>query len=60
MHIIRTAIVYSDVKEFFIPVKIDNRGRLYAQTDYFNYQSTELAKSLLLFSLLQDREIIKL
>lgn len=49
-HIIQIAEVYSKVHEFFIPVRLDSRGRLYCLTDYLNYQSTDLAKSLLLFS----------
>ncbi len=35
----------------FKPIRIDNR-RLYCETDYLNYQSTELSKSLLSKSLL--------
>jgi hypothetical protein len=49
-HIINMAIVYRDLPKFFIPVRIDNRGRLYAQSDYLNYQGIELAKALLLFA----------
>lgn len=40
--------VYKDKSAFYIPVRIDNRGRLYCHSDYFNYQSIGLAKGLLL------------
>ena len=50
MNIIALAQIFNNVPEFFIPVRIDNRGRLYCMADYLNYQSIELAKSLLLFS----------
>jgi len=49
-HIMRIAIIYRNVNKFFIPTRIDNRGRLYALTNYLHYQGSELAKSLLLFS----------
>lgn len=34
---------------FYLPVRMDSRGRVYCQSVYLNYQSNELAKSLLLF-----------
>ena len=37
-------------KEFYIPVRMDQRGRVYCSPSYLNYQSNDLAKSLLLFS----------
>jgi DNA-directed RNA polymerase len=49
-NIIGLALIYKNISEFFIPVRIDNRGRVYCTSDYLNYQSIELAKSLLLFS----------
>jgi hypothetical protein len=48
--ILNIADCYKDVNEFFIPVRIDYRGRVYCNTSYLNYQGTELAKSLLMFS----------
>ena len=49
-HILSIANLFSGIPEIFFINRIDNRGRLYCVTEYFNYQSTELAKSLLLFS----------
>jgi hypothetical protein len=49
-NILGLANVFSNVPEFFIPVRLDYRGRMNCITEYLNYQSTELAKSLLLFS----------
>jgi DNA-directed RNA polymerase len=48
--IIRLASLFSGIENFYIPLRIDNRGRLYCNVDYLNYQSVELAKALLLFS----------
>ena len=48
-HILEIAKVYSNSIIYF-PVRLDNRGRSYCKPTYFNYQSTELAKALLLFS----------
>jgi len=50
MNILGLAHIFKNVPEFYIPVRIDYRGRLYCVADYLNYQSTELAKALLLFS----------
>jgi len=49
-NIILIANTYENVDEFFLPVRIDYRGRIYCNTSYLNYQGTELAKALLLFS----------
>lgn len=50
MNILGLALIFKNVPEFFIPVRIDNRGRIYCVADYLNYQGIELSKSLLLFS----------
>ena len=50
MNVLGLALIFKNVPEFYIPVRIDNRGRVYCMVDYLNYQSIELAKSLLLFS----------
>lgn len=49
-NILRLADIYKNIPEFFIPVRIDNRGRVYCDVNYLNYQSSDLAKSLILFS----------
>ncbi len=49
-HIISIAEILTNVNEFFFVNRLDNRGRLYCICEFFNYQSTELAKALLLFS----------
>ena len=50
MNILGLALLYKNIPEFYIPVRIDNRGRVYCMVDYLHYQGIELAKSLLLFS----------
>ena len=49
-NILNIAYVYAELPEFYFIVRLDSRGRLYCITEFLNYQSTELAKSLLLFS----------
>jgi hypothetical protein len=49
-NILAIADIFENVDEFFIPVRLDYRGRIYCSTNYLNYQGTELAKSLLMFS----------
>jgi DNA-directed RNA polymerase len=49
-NILGLADIFEDVPEFFIPVIMDFRGRIYCETNYLNYQGTDLAKSLLLFA----------
>ena len=50
LNILGISLIYKNVPEFYIPVRIDNRGRVYCMSEYLNYQSTELAKPLLVFS----------
>jgi len=49
-HILNIADLFSNIPEFYFVNRIDFRGRLNCVTEYLNYQSTELAKALLLFS----------
>jgi DNA-directed RNA polymerase len=49
-NILGMASVYRNIHRFYIPVRMDNRGRVYCMSSYLNYQSIDLAKALLLFS----------
>jgi len=42
---------YKSFNEIYFPVRLDQRGRFYCTPNYFNYQSNELSKSLLSFSI---------
>lgn len=48
--ILEIAQVYSLAEKIYFPLRLDNRTRFYADSEYFNYQTTDLAKSLLLFA----------
>jgi DNA-directed RNA polymerase len=49
-HILNIALMYKNIPSIYFPVRLDSRGRIYCVTNYLNYQASELAKSLLLFS----------
>jgi DNA-directed RNA polymerase len=49
-NILGLVIIFTEVDSFYIPTRLDYRGRLYCISEYFNYQSIDLAKSLLQFS----------
>jgi DNA-directed RNA polymerase len=49
-NIIGLALIFRDIPNFYIPVRLDFRGRLFCLPEYLTYQGIELAKSLLLFS----------
>jgi DNA-directed RNA polymerase len=49
-NILNIADAFRKAPSTYFPLRIDSRARLYCEPCYLNYQSTELAKSLLLFS----------
>ena len=49
-NILNIAETYLESDNIYFPVRLDQRTRLYCTTEYFNYQSTDLAKGLLCFS----------
>lgn len=48
-NILGVASVFTGMLMYF-PVRLDQRGRIYCEPLYFNYQSNELAKSLISFA----------
>jgi DNA-directed RNA polymerase len=50
LNILGLATIFREVPCFYLPIRLDYRGRLYCVTEYLNYQGIELAKGLLLFS----------
>lgn len=48
--ILEIANFYKNFNEIYLPVRLDQRGRLYCSSSYLNYQSNELSKALLLFA----------
>jgi hypothetical protein len=50
MEIINLALIFRTVNSFYLPVRLDYRGRLYCVVEYLNYQGSDLAKALLKFA----------
>ena len=48
--IMTIALFYKNFNEIYFTVRLDQRGRLYCSPHFFNYQSSELSKALLLFA----------
>nr|YP_009327835.1 hypothetical protein [Epichloe festucae]APB96794.1 hypothetical protein [Epichloe festucae]APB96854.1 hypothetical protein [Epichloe hybrida] len=48
--ILGIADFYKDFSKIYFLLRLDTRGRVYCDNNYLHYQSTELAKSLLLFA----------
>lgn len=48
-NILGIATTYKNVPNMYFPVRLDQRGRVYCEPNYLNYQSNELAKSLISF-----------
>ncbi|KZV77888.1 DNA/RNA polymerase, partial [Exidia glandulosa HHB12029] len=44
MNILGLALIFKNVPEFYIPVRLDNRGRIYCMVDYLNYQGLVFSK----------------
>ncbi len=55
-NILNIAKLYHNMVIYF-PTFLDFRGRVYAVTNYFNYQGGDIARSLLLFSNAKSEEI---
>ena len=49
--ILELAFIYKDMNSIYFPLRLDNRGRVYCESHYLNYQGSDLAKSLLSFAI---------
>jgi DNA-dependent RNA polymerase len=49
-NILSIAEVYSKVDKIYFPVRLDFRLRVYCDTEYFDYQKSDLAKGLISFA----------
>lgn len=49
-NILAISLFFSKFSQIYFPVRLDQRGRLYCSPNFFNYQSNELSKALLLFA----------
>jgi len=49
-NILGLSFLFKDIPAFYMPVRLDYRGRLYCITEYLIYQGIELAKFLLEFN----------
>lgn len=49
-NILAIAQFYAKYSHICFPVRLDQRGRVYCMPNFFNYQSNELSKALLLFT----------
>ena len=48
-NILNIAETYSNEDKLYFPLLLDQRGRIYCETDYFDYQKNDLAKGLISF-----------
>jgi DNA-directed RNA polymerase len=49
-NILGLANIYRYIPNFYLPIRLDFRGRINCISEYLNYQGNELAKALLLFA----------
>ena len=49
-NILNIASIYSNFEKIYFPTRLDFRTRVYCNTDYFSYQSNDLARGLILFA----------
>lgn len=50
-NILSIAQVYSKINRIYFPVRLDNRTRMYCETNYFDYQKIDLARGLISFAI---------
>lgn len=63
-NILSIAQTFSKVDRLYFPLRLDNRLRVYCETNYFDYQKNDLAKGLISFArpgiiTKMDKEVIK-